>query len=91
MCWKEMCLSQDPCFLCEWHTGLGEDPADQGWPGSMEGCHKRKSPHLVMFSPAAARNTDGDSRIGTWLRFSKDRAAGLVSRSVECGLGVKSC
>lgn len=65
MCWEAVCLREDPYFLCEWHTGLGEDHADQGWPGSVEGCHERKSPDLVMSSSAAASNTTGDRRIGT--------------------------
>lgn len=45
---------------------------------------ERDSLDLTRFFPAAARSTDADSRIGTWLMFNKDHGAnGLVSKSVE--------
>lgn len=55
----------------------------------MECCQERDSLDLTRFSPAAARSTDPDSRIGTWLMFKKDHGAnGLVSKSVEWWLRV---
>lgn len=60
----------------------------EGWQDSLEGCHER-STHLALCSPA--RSTGGDSRIGLQLRFDRDLAAGLVSKSVEYWLGVCSC
>lgn len=55
----------------------------------MDCCQERDSLDLTRFSPTAARSTDADSRIGTWLMFNKDHGANeLVSKSVESWLRV---
>lgn len=58
------------------------DRTGRRWPGCVECCQERGSLDLTRFSPTAARTTDADSRIGTWLMFNKDHGAnGLVSKS----------
>ena len=76
-------LPEDPCFFVNGTQEL------EGWQDSLEGCHEKKSTHLALCSPA--RSTGGGSRIGPQLRFSRDLAAGLVSKSAEHWLGVWSC